>query len=870
MMKIIKTGFLIFFWALLSSAVPTFAAQQVDLSQAKQMCNNATPQQKQMAKAAGYNLDSLCSQLQNNTSMSGQKDDTGNTPVVNPRATKNKSDKEFQDEQEQNPLSLFTPEQIAAMTPEQLARILQDIEEKAELEELEPLKAFGYELFAGEPTSFAPANNIPVPVNYVIGPGDTLEIQLFGKMSQQLSLVVNRNGQINFPELGPISLAGLSFAEAKSLLHKRIKEQMIGVDASISLGELRSIQVFLLGEAYKPGSYTVSSLSTITNALFVSGGISDIGSLRNIQLKRQGNLITTLDLYDLLLKGDTRNDQRLLPGDVIYIPPVGTTVSVDGAVKRPAIYELKSENSVERLIELAGGLGPTAYKQEAQLTRVNEQGFTTIIEVNNPQASSQSLKSGDHLQVRERVEVNRGSVKLTGHVYREKKIAWKPGLKVTDLVASVNALKPLPQLESAILVRESLPLRDLSVITVNLKQALSQPDSSFNVALKPQDQLIVLGYETPNKEELTTILGETKPPKRRNEQLDLLVKRLENQASSQSFAKVVAISGMVRFPGQYPLANNMTVDELIAMAGGLAESAYTLNGEVTRISMRNPEHTQVEHHSIKLTEGEGITAGNFKLQSRDVVNIRQRPDYREFALVEVDGEVKFPGTYRIKKGETLKDLMKRVGGFTDFAHVEAAVFTREELKEREEKQLKELRQRLKSDIANSQLEQANVGKSTNLNSLEQLSESLDTTEALGRLVIDLKSILANKTDDVILKGGDMLLIPSFRQEVSVVGEVQYPTSHLFDQYLTFEEYIERSGGETDKADDERIYIVKADGSVTLPYKSGWVNAMGVKIEPGDTIVVPLDVDATNSLDLWTKVSQVVYQLALGAAAITRI
>jgi protein involved in polysaccharide export with SLBB domain len=860
MMKIIKTGFLIFFWALLSSAVPTFAAQQVDLSQAKQMCNNATPQQKQMAKAAGYNLDSLCSQLQNNSSMSGQKDDTGNTPVVNPRATKNKSDKEFQDEQEQNPLSLFTPEQIAAMTPEQLARILQDIEEKAELEELEPLKAFGYELFAGEPTSFAPANNIPVPVNYVIGPGDTLEIQLFGKMSQQLSLVVNRNGQINFPELGPISLAGLSFAEAKSLLHKRIKEQMIGVDASISLGELRSIQVFLLGEAYKPGSYTVSSLSTITNALFVSGGISDIGSLRNIQLKRQGKLITTLDLYDLLLKGDTRNDQRLLPGDVIYIPPVGTTVSVDGAVKRPAIYELKSENSVERLIELAGGLGPTAYKQEAQLTRVNEQGFTTIIEVNNPQASSQSLKSGDHLQVRERVEVNRGSVKLTGHVYRQKKIAWKPGLKVTDLVTSVNALKPLPQLESAILVRETLPLRNLTIQTVNLKKALNNRASLHNLALQPQDELIVLGYQT----------KANASGSRRNERLEQLITSLETQASSKSYAKIVAISGMVRFPGQYPLANNMTVDQLIAMAGGLAESAYTLNGEVTRISMRNPEHTQIEHHSIKLTEGEGVTADNFKLQSRDVVNIRQRPDYREFALVEVDGEVKFPGTYRIKKGETLKDLMKRVGGFTDFAHVEAAVFTREELKEREEKQLKELRQRLKSDIANSQLEQANVGKSTNLSSLEQLSESLDTTEALGRLVIDLKSILANKTDDVILKGGDMLVIPSFRQEVSVVGEVQYPTSHLFDQYLTFEEYIERSGGETDKADDERIYIVKADGSVTLPYKSGWVNAMGVKIEPGDTIVVPLDVDATNSLDLWTKVSQVVYQLALGAAAITRI
>ncbi|WP_425467782.1 SLBB domain-containing protein [Pleionea sediminis] len=693
---------------------------------------------------------------------------------------------------------------------------------------------------------------MPVPVNYIIGPGDTLEIQLFGKMSQQLSLLVNRDGQINFPELGPISLTGLSFSEAKQLLHKRIKEQMIGVDAAISLGELRSIQVFILGEAYKPGSYTVSSLSTMTNALFVSGGINDIGSLRNIQLKRSGQLVSSLDLYDLLMRGDTSNDARLFPGDVIYIPPVGKTASINGAVKRPAIYELKNEKDVKDLVRLAGGLSATAYKNEAQLTRINESGFTTVLEVNLPHKSTLDLKSGDSLVVQERVDVNRQSVKLSGHVYRPKKVAWRPNLKVSDLVQSFDTFKPLPQLDSAILLRKTLPLYSLDIEVVNLSEALSNKSSTANKVLNPQDELIILGYS-----------------EERDSVLEPVIEMLKKQASSKHSTKTISVSGMVRYPGEYPLANNMTVSELIKLAGGLAESAYTLSGEVTRVSLKDPEKTSIKHFVISLDQGSNESE-SFILQSRDVLNIRQRPEFREFASVEVMGEVKFPGTYRIKKGETLKDLMKRAGGFTDFAHIEAAVFTRVELKERETKQLKELRERLKSDIANSQLEQSNTGKNANLSSLEQLMESLGTTEALGRLVVDLKEILSSDSENVILKDGDILVIPSFRQEVSVVGEVQYPTSHLYNSDLSFEEYIERSGGETDKADDERIYIVKADGSVVLPYKSGWINATGVSIEPGDTIVVPLDVDATNDLALWTNVSQIVYQLALGAAAFSSL
>src|SRR5690606_21784726 len=205
-------------------------------------------------------------------------------------------------------------------------------------------------------TTFAPATDVPVPADYIVGPGDTIEVQLIGNTKGRYSLVVGRDGQINFPELGPIAVAGRRFTEVRDDLEARVREQMIGTQASISIGELRSIRVFVLGDAQTPGSYTVSGLSTITNALFVSGGVKRIGSLRNIQLKRNGRTVTTLDLYDLLLRGDTSADVRLLPGDVIFVPPIGRTVSLVGEVRRPAIYELKDETTVSELLELGGGL----------------------------------------------------------------------------------------------------------------------------------------------------------------------------------------------------------------------------------------------------------------------------------------------------------------------------------------------------------------------------------------------------------------------------------------------------------------------------------------------------------------------------------
>ncbi|MDH3588093.1 MAG: polysaccharide export protein, partial [Gammaproteobacteria bacterium] len=279
------------------------------------------------------------------------------------------------------PLAGLTVEEAAIRI--QAERDFRQFEIEVSLLPLEPvgvaaLERFGSSLFEGVPTTFAPATDIPVPTDYVIGPGDTVIVQLYGKENERYELAVTRDGQLSVPSIGPVSVTGLTFADMRSDLLTRIGEQMIGVEASITLGELRSIRVFVLGDAERPGSYTVSGLSTVTNALFVSGGINEQGSLRRIQLKRQGRVVQTLDLYRLLLHGDTRGDVRLQPGDAIFIPPIGKTVGVGGEIVRPAIYELRQEKTVDEVIALGGGLLPSAFPYAARVERIGSNARRTV------------------------------------------------------------------------------------------------------------------------------------------------------------------------------------------------------------------------------------------------------------------------------------------------------------------------------------------------------------------------------------------------------------------------------------------------------------------------------------------------------------
>lgn len=321
------------------------AANQISQQQMEQFKKLPPSQQEALAKSMGVDLNSIKGQL----SKGGSSEEKKNTETF-PRGT--------QFDAEGNPISE---------------------EELEKLENSDELKPFGYDVFANSPQTFAPMMDIAIPADYIIGPGDNISIQVFGKEKDELELTVNREGQIIFPSHGPFTVSGLSFNEMKRLLTARIKEKVIGVDVVVGIASLRSMRVFVLGDAHKPGPYTLSSLSSITHAIFAAGGISDIGSLRNIQLKRAGKLVTTLDLYDLLIKGDSRSDVLLQSGDVIFIAPKGNTISIEGEVRRPAIYELSQNENFNDVLAMSGGLLPTAFAKQLVLNVIIKTPYVLLL-----------------------------------------------------------------------------------------------------------------------------------------------------------------------------------------------------------------------------------------------------------------------------------------------------------------------------------------------------------------------------------------------------------------------------------------------------------------------------------------------------------
>jgi polysaccharide export outer membrane protein len=722
----------------------------------------------------------------------------------------------------------------------------------------EALRPFGYDLFDGAPSTFAPATDVPVPAEYVVGPGDTIEVQLIGSTKGRHALVVGRDGRINFPELGPIAVSGRRFEEVRTDLEGRVRDQMIGTQAAITIGELRSIRVFVLGDAQVPGSYTVSGLSTITNALFVSGGVKKIGSLRNIQLKRSGRTVTTLDLYDLLLEGDTRSDQRLLPGDVIFIPPIGATVGLAGEVRRPAIYELKSEVTAGELLALGGGLMPEADPQLATLERVDDQRARVTVDVNLSTAAGQqeTLRSGDTLRVPGIRPVLEHSVVISGYVHRPGEYQFKSGMRIADVLRSVDELKPNADQRYLLVRREMPPARRVRVFSADLEQALAAPSSAANFELAPRDQIFVFDLESG-----------------RDRIIEPLLRELRMQSRIDDPTAEVSVAGRIKVPGTYPLEPGMTVSDLLRAGGSLDEAAYGGHAELTRYEVVDGESRRAQLIQIDLRRAlAGDAAADIVLQPFDYLVIKEVPLWTAQEEVEIRGEVKFPGRYPIQRGETLRSLMARAGGLTDLAFVEGTVFTRDELRERERKQLETLATRMESDLAQFSLMAAqetgrDAGQALAVG--QSLLANLRDAEPVGRLVIDLDRAAQARPgsdQDIVLKDGDQILVPRVTQEVTVLGEVQSVTSHLFRAELSRDDYVAMSGGVTQRADEDRIFVVRADGSIVTESSDAWFSRSDVDVKPGDTIVVPLDTERMRPLPFWTAVSTIIYQLAIGAAA----
>jgi protein involved in polysaccharide export with SLBB domain len=721
------------------------------------------------------------------------------------------------------------------------------------------LKPFGYDLFKDSSSTFAPVTDVPVPSDYIVGPGDQINVQLFGTTNRNLRLTVGRDGRVNFPELGPIVVGGRTFRAVTSDIESRVARQMIGVRASVAMGDTRSIRVFVMGEANRPGSYTVSGLATMTSALYAAGGVKSFGSLRDVQLKRNGAVVRRLDLYDLLLRGDTSDDSKLLPGDVIFIPATSATVAVDGEVNRPAIYEIRPGDTVAEIIALAGGLTTQADTHRAALVRLNELQERVVLDVslNDGNSRGMELRSGDALRVlRLRPTIDEG-VTVEGHVYRPAPSAWHEGMRLTDVIGSVDELRPDADLSYILIRRELPPDRRIELLSADLGAALRDPASPKNVVLMKRDRIIVFDRESGRQQLLSPVLDE-----------------LRRQSRIDQPSEIVSIDGRVKARGDYPLEPRMRISDLLRAGGGLQDAAYGAKAELTRYRVANDVRTTqlIEVDLAAILRGD--TAADLLLQPFDFLNVKEVPEWSEQEQVVLLGEVRFPGNYPIQRGETLRSVLDRAGGLTALAFPEGSVFTRKELKTREQEQIDRLAERLQSDLAATALQAAAASQGQAGQALtvgQSLLNQLKTSKAVGRLVIDLNSVLAATPGsplDVVLRDGDQLIIPKQKQEVTVIGEVQNNTSHFYRAGLSRDDYIGLSGGVTRKADRGRIYIVRANGSVVSGEGDGWFRRSGqAAMQPGDTIVVPFDTERMPALPLWQAVTGILYNLAIAAAAV---
>jgi len=905
--KITFAFFIVVFAAFIK---PSFAAQ-VSQAQIEQFKKLPPGQQQALAESMGVDYKDLTAQLSGKKT--SDEDEKSNTQVY-PRGTLFDEDG--------NPLF------------EELDKI--EKEEEALEKEIKP---FGYDVFANAPFTFAPTMDIAIPEGYIIGPGDKLSIQVFGKETLDVEMVVSREGELIFPNLGAFKVAGLTFIELKQFISNKIKERIIGVNVVVGIASLRSMRIFVLGEAFKPGPYVLSSLSSVTHALFAAGGINDIGSLRNIQIKRSGKLIKTIDLYELLIHGDSSDDILLQSGDVVFIAPVGRTVTVDGEVRRPAIYELKDSDTFANAIAMAGGFLPSAYAKSTIVERYNQSHLRSIVNVDltNKNQLSAKVREGDYIKVMQTAEMFEQSVTIIGAITRPGKYQWSQGQRVADLLPGIDThLLTNADLNYTLIVRETDFARNIEILQLSLAKAIAKPNSEDNLLLLASDKIIVFSTTSKIAEELITLdtlaftqdelfkkekllakekfktklfwqkygeenikydvdLEEQKAEELINQsiaqftggeveeeinikELSLfsrqrlllpIISKLKQQGGAGLSIQLVEVDGQVKYPGIYPLPINGRVDDLIAAAGGVNESAYLAKADITRNEV---DSYGVKKDSFTINLASALKEeqeDNILLVSKDRLNIHTIPAWSENHVIELRGEFVFPGKYTIRRGESLADLVKKAGGLTDYAHTQGSVFSRVKLKELEQQNLLKLAGDLRIEMASQSLTNDTAGQS--YEEAQLMLSDLTKTQPVGRLVIDLDRIMINNDYDVLLENGDVLYIPTMNNSINVIGQVQVTSSHVFDEALDAHDYLAQSGGSKKRADESRTYIISANGRIKMMASGNWfADDDASRLRPGDTIVVPLDAEYMNNLELWSNVTGIIYNSAVAIAAISGI
>ena len=714
------------------------------------------------------------------------------------------------------------------------------------------LPVFGAELFREVPSTFAPADRVPVTPDYVVGPGDQLLIRAWGQIDLDVSPVVDRAGAIYIPQIGSESVAGLQFVQVQGFLKTAIGRIYRNFDLSVNMGQLRSIQVFVLGQARRPGAYTVSSLSTLVNAIFASGGPNTHGSMRRIRLMRQDQVVCEFDLYDLLQRGDKSKDQRLLSGDVIYIPPVGPQVAMAGSVNTPGIYELKESGTLEEGLQLAGGLTPVAAKRKAIIERI-EDSTRSVVEASlaGSDAAAAKLQNGDVVSVLSVAPRFENAVTLRGNVADPVRMPWRPGMKIRDLIPDREAL----------LTRDYWQTRNRLVFP-------ARPDEpSGNGSRDPIASTELVAY----------------PPPGGGLESGLDGARKNGAALSPTDANGAGAGSARVGPGSIGASRDLGP----SAKNHVERNALETNWSYAVIERRDPKDLTTTLIPFRLGKVviDGDETENRPLEPGDVITIFSTADLKlpqnlQSRYVRLEGEFASAGVYSVRPGETLRQLVLRAGGLTPQAYVFGSQFIRVSARLEQQQRLDDLVNSLERQVASSA---ANIrgsvvspeeAASTNseVTGQRELVEKMRQVRAAGRIVLDLdpRDPRLEKLPDLPLEDGDVFTVPSEPSFINVIGSVYNGTSFVFSDSKRAGDYLREAGGSTRTGDSRHTFLIRADGSVAS--KSWSIGFLGQKFEdlrlnPGDTIVVPEQINKTTFLKGLKDWAQVFAQFGLGAAAI---
>ncbi len=726
------------------------------------------------------------------------------------------------------------------------------------------IKQFGYDFFQSKTSSFAPVADVPVGPDYVVGPGDSFTVTLWGRIEGSYAVEVDRSGEISLPKVGVLKVWGLTFSQLQKFLFEQTSKYYKDFQMNVTMDRLRTIRVFVVGEAQTPGNYLLSSLSTVYHALIAAGGPSKKGSMRNVQLLRDGKVIEKIDLYDFFLKGDRSRDARLQSGDTIFIPVIGPTIGVSGSVKRPAIYELKEPVPLKEFIEMAGGVTFQGYLQRVQVERVEAHEKKVAVdfdispeEKTPPPPLSTILRDGDFVKIFPIYYQPENIVFLEGHVKRPGSLGLKPGMKLSDLIPSFDVLLPEPYLDHAEIIRLIPPDRKPMTISFNLGKLL-QGNEQVNLPLQNQDRVIIFSKSS-----------------------------LKEQAQ-------VSITGEVQAPGKYRLLEKMTVIDLIYQGGNLKRSAYLQEAEITRL-IKTGKTVTSSIINIDLNEAlKGNPQHNIFLEEDDTLFVRQIPKWYVDKTITITGEVKFPGNYTFQKGDKLSSVLERAGGFTLEAYLPGAFFTRESVRKTQEKRIQEFIEEQEREIIRegTRATEGSYGKEEAelrqraVAQKKELIARLKAAAVTGRIVIRMLPLSQFKGSeyDIELEDGDTLNIPMTPSSVMVLGRVYNPNAILYTKGKAIEYYLNKVGGPAENADTKRIYLVKADGSVISRTQSGswgvrwdsgssrWTTGsfMSTRVDPGDSILVPEKYERIywgRELKDWT---QIIFQMAMAAGVLVAV